>query len=93
MPSQDGEIIKSNRSGKDEFVKGRFFVIRRPVPIDESANPALKQTIKDMTLAINKYYACLSFFGGRHPIYPAGYSREERGYGRVEAARRRRVVY
>jgi|TARA_B100000405_G_C16694853_1_gene414176 hypothetical protein len=62
MPSQDGEIIKSNRSGKDEFVKGRFFVIRRPVPIDESANPALKQMIKDMTLAINKYYAFGSCF-------------------------------
>ena len=37
-------------------------MIRRPVPIDESANPALKQMIKDMTLAINKYYAFGSCF-------------------------------
>jgi hypothetical protein len=62
MPNQEGELIKSNRSGKDEFVKGRYFVIRRPVPIDETANPALKQMIKDMTLAINKYYAFGSCF-------------------------------
>ena len=62
MPNQEGELIKSNRSGNDEFVKGRYFVIRRPVPIDETANPALKQMIKDMTLAINKYYAFGSCF-------------------------------
>ena len=62
MPSPDGELIKSNRSGKDEFVTGRYFVIKRPVPTDETANPALKQMIKDMTLAINKYYAFGSCF-------------------------------
>ena len=32
MPSPEGELVKSNRSGKEEFVKGRYFVIRRPVP-------------------------------------------------------------
>ena len=62
MPSQDGELVKTNRSGKDEFVTGKYFVIKRPVPIDETANPALKQMIKDMTLAINKYYAFGSCF-------------------------------
>lgn len=62
MPNPEGEIIKSNRSGKDEFVKGRYFMIRRPVPFDESSNAALKQMIKDMTLAINKYYAFGSCF-------------------------------
>jgi hypothetical protein len=62
MPSQDGQLMKTNRSGKDEFVTGKYFVIKRPVPIDETANPALKQMIKDMTLAINKYYAFGSCF-------------------------------
>ena len=50
MPSPEGELVKSNRSGKEEFVKGRYFVIRRPVPINETANPALKQMIKDLNL-------------------------------------------
>jgi len=62
MPNKDGELEKSNRSGKEEFVKGRYFVIRRPVPFDESSNKALKAMIKDMTLAINKYYAFGSCF-------------------------------
>ena len=62
MPSPEGELVKSNRSGKEEFVKGRYFVIRRPVPINETAKPALKQMIKDLTLAINKYYAFGSCF-------------------------------
>ena len=50
MPSPEGELVKSNRSGKEEFVKGRYFVIRRQVPINETANPALKQMIKDLNL-------------------------------------------
>ena len=62
MPNSEGELVKTNRSGKDEFVNGRYFVIKRPVPVDETANPALKQMIKDMTLAINKYYAFGSCF-------------------------------
>ena len=62
MPNKDGVIEKSNRSGKDSWVKGRFFVIKRPVPFDLASNAALKQMIKDMTLAINKYYAFGSCF-------------------------------
>ena len=57
MPNQEGELIKSNRMCKDEFQGG--LPSKGPVPIDETANPALKQMIKDMTLAINKYYAWL----------------------------------
>lgn len=62
MPNAEGEIIKTNRSGKDEFITGRYFVIRRPVPFDETSNAALKAMIKDLTLAINKYYAFGSCF-------------------------------
>ena len=62
MPNQEGELIKTNRSGKDEYITGRYFVIRRPVPFDESSNSTLKAMIKDLTLAINKYYAFGSCF-------------------------------
>ena len=50
MPNQEGELIKTNRSGKDEFITGRYFVIRRPVPFDESSNSTLKAMIKDCLL-------------------------------------------
>ena len=39
MPNQEGEP-SSNRSARMSSSQGRCFV-RRPVPIDETANPAL----------------------------------------------------
>lgn len=57
VPTKEGGIEKLNRDGKDHFIEGRFFVISRPLPADESSNPALKKMIKRLTLAINAYYS------------------------------------
>jgi len=57
VPTKDGGIEKLNRDGKDKFIEGRFFVVSRPLPADETANPALKKMIKRLTLAINAYYS------------------------------------
>ena len=57
IPTKDGSIERMNKSGKDEFIEGKFFVLKRPLPANESANPTLKVMIKQLTMAINKYYA------------------------------------
>ena len=57
VPTKDGGIEKMNRDGKDKFIDGRFFVVSRPLPADESANSALKAMIKRLMLAINAYYS------------------------------------
>ena len=54
---QDEEIKKTNRSGKDEFIEGKFFTISRKLPTDEEAGSVLKKMIKRMMSAINAYYA------------------------------------
>ena len=56
-PGEEGGIKKMNRSGKDEFVEGQFFVIYRKLPTDESVGKVLKAMIKRMMSAINAYYA------------------------------------
>ena len=57
VPTKDGGIEKMNRDGKDKFIDGRFFVVSRPLPADETANSALKAMIKRLMLAINAYYS------------------------------------
>ena len=57
IPTKDGGIEKLNRDGKDKFIDGRFFVVTRPLPADETSNPALKAMIKRLMLAINAYYS------------------------------------
>lgn len=59
-PTKPGDtegIKKMNRSGKDEFIEGEFFVISRKLPTDESVGSVLKVMIKRMMSAINAYYA------------------------------------
>ena len=56
-PGEEGGIKKMNRSGKDEFIEGQFFVISRKLPTDESVGKVLKAMIKRMMSAINAYYA------------------------------------
>ena len=59
-PSKPGDIEgikKMNRSGKDEFIEGEFFVISRKLPTDETVGSVLKVMIKRMMSAINAYYA------------------------------------
>jgi hypothetical protein len=57
VPTKEGGIEKMNRDGKDKFIDGRFFVVSRPLPADETANAALKAMIKRLMLAINAYYS------------------------------------
>ena len=57
VPTKEGGIEKMNKDGKDKFIDGRFFIISRPLPADESANSALKAMIKRLMLAINAYYS------------------------------------
>ena len=59
-PSKPGDIEgikKMNRSGKDEFIEGEFFVISRKLPTDETVGSVLKVMIKRMMSASNAYYA------------------------------------
>lgn len=57
IPTKEGGIEKLNRDGKDKFIDGRFFIVSRPLPADETANAALKAMIKRLMLAINAYYS------------------------------------
>ena len=57
IPTKEGGIEKMNRDGKDKFIDGRFFIVSRPLPADETANSALKAMIKRLMLAINAYYS------------------------------------
>jgi len=50
-PTKPGDIAgikKMNRSGKDEFIEGEFFVISRKLPTDETVGSVLKVMIKRM---------------------------------------------
>ena len=57
IPTKEGGIEKLNRDGKDKFIDGRFFIVSRPLPADETANAALKAMIKRLMLAINASYS------------------------------------